>query len=81
MVILADATDTVFFYFFLFFLVAIIAFFRNATFQTSVKNFYKNYIATFNVLPIYVYFSIVFTNFLSLISFLINQFSKFFKKK
>jgi len=73
-------SDTVAIFFVAFILVAILAFYRNSTFQSFTKNLYKNYINFFNTLPLTVYFSIFYNNFFKLISFLSNQFSNFFKK-
>jgi hypothetical protein len=81
MTLLADIADTVNIYFLMFFIIAIIAYNRNATFQSFVKNIYKNYLSFANVLPLFVYFSIFFNNFLNLISILVTKISKFFKKK
>jgi len=81
MVTLTNIVDGAGLYFLALGLIIAAAFYRDATFQSYVKNFYKNYISFSNFLPFHLYISFFFNNFLNSISYLTNVFYNFFKTK
>jgi len=81
MLILNNVVDTVGLFFIMFIFIGSILIFRNATFQSFVKNFFKNYFSFFNILPLLNYFSFFFKNFFKISYALIKKFFSFFRKK
>lgn len=81
MVVLTNIIDTLGLYFITFMLIVAICIYRNTTFQTFVKNFFRNYSYFFNFLPLSMYSDFFFNLYYDLLATLTTIFFFFFKKR
>jgi len=72
---------TIMYFFLLIFFLKGPSLYKDSMFQSFLQNMYKNYILTFNTLPLNVYFKMVFNDLINTSTFFIKKSFYYLKKK